>query len=66
MTVDTRTIYREEIDAASEVFLTSSWIGIMPATSLEGRSLEETAEIQELRERLEWVCSTGVTHRPHP
>lgn len=52
--VHSRSISREEIDAASELFLTSSWIGVMPATSLGGRPLEKTPEIRELRERLEW------------
>ena len=32
---------RADLAAADEVFLTSSWLGIMPAASLEGRALGE-------------------------
>ena len=52
-----QSISRKEIDAASELFLTSSWIGVMPVTSLEGRSLERSAEIEDLRARLERFCA---------
>jgi branched-subunit amino acid aminotransferase/4-amino-4-deoxychorismate lyase len=55
--VHSQSIDRETLYAASEVFLTSSWIGVMPVSSLGGRSLEKTAEIQGLRERLEQVYS---------
>jgi len=30
---------RAEVEAAEEIFLTSSWLGIMPAASIEGRAL---------------------------
>ena len=55
--VHSQSISRKEIDAASELFLTSSWIGVMPVTSLEGRSLERSAEIEDLRARLERFCA---------
>jgi len=32
---------RADVEAAEEVFLTSSWLGIMPAASIEGRALGE-------------------------
>jgi len=32
---------RAEVEAAGEIFLTSSRLGIMPAASLEGRTLPE-------------------------
>ena len=32
---------RAELGAAAEVFLTSSWLGIMPAASIEERPLQE-------------------------
>jgi branched-subunit amino acid aminotransferase/4-amino-4-deoxychorismate lyase len=32
-------IRRDQLDAATEIFLTSSWLGIMPVASIEGRQL---------------------------
>jgi branched-subunit amino acid aminotransferase/4-amino-4-deoxychorismate lyase len=32
---------RSDVAGADEVFLTSSWLGIMPAASIEGRTLGE-------------------------
>ncbi len=52
-----QSISRDEIGAASELFITSSWIGVMPVTSLEGRPLQRSEEIEELRWRLEAFCT---------
>jgi branched-subunit amino acid aminotransferase/4-amino-4-deoxychorismate lyase len=37
--VEETLIARSALDTADELFLTSSWLGIMPAASLEGRAL---------------------------
>ena len=37
--VEERRIRREDVLAADEIFLTNSWIGVMPAGTLEGRPL---------------------------
>ena len=37
--VEERRLRREDVLAADEIFLTSSWIGVMPAGTLEGRPL---------------------------
>jgi branched-subunit amino acid aminotransferase/4-amino-4-deoxychorismate lyase len=39
--VEERVITRAELGAAAEIFLTSSWLGIMPVASVEGRTLGE-------------------------
>jgi branched-subunit amino acid aminotransferase/4-amino-4-deoxychorismate lyase len=41
-------ITRADIEAAEEIFLTSSWLGIMPAASLEGRTLYRAVSTQLL------------------
>ncbi len=37
--VEERRLKREDVLAADEIFLTNSWIGVMPAATLEGRPL---------------------------
>jgi branched-subunit amino acid aminotransferase/4-amino-4-deoxychorismate lyase len=39
---------RADVEAADEVFLTSSWLGVMPAASLEDRPLQRTVSAQLL------------------
>ncbi|MEO6786387.1 MAG: aminotransferase class IV [Chthoniobacteraceae bacterium] len=55
--VDERRLRREDATGADEIFLTNSWLGIMPIATLEGRplgprSIEDklAAEFQQLRE----------------
>jgi branched-subunit amino acid aminotransferase/4-amino-4-deoxychorismate lyase len=38
--VEERRLRREDVLAADEIFLTNSWIGVMPVATLEGRPLE--------------------------
>jgi branched-subunit amino acid aminotransferase/4-amino-4-deoxychorismate lyase len=33
-------IRREEVDGATEMFLTNSWLGVMPVATIEGRRLQ--------------------------
>jgi len=42
-------IAREDVSAADEIFLTSSWLGVMPVASLEGRSLPSREVAAQLR-----------------
>jgi len=42
-------ITRDDLIAADEIFLTSSWIEVMPAASLEGHPLPENATTKSLR-----------------
>jgi branched-subunit amino acid aminotransferase/4-amino-4-deoxychorismate lyase len=37
--VEERRLRREDVVNADEVFLTSSWIGVLPVATLEGRPL---------------------------
>jgi len=41
---------RAEVEAADEIFLTSSWLGIMPAAAIEGRPLRERTVASRLLE----------------
>ena len=46
--VEQSTLFREELEAADEIFLTSSWLGVMPAASLEGKPLASQSAAREL------------------
>ena len=48
-----RSISREDAASASEAFLTSSWIGVMPVASLLGRTLRMDSGTLALRSNLE-------------
>ena len=48
-----RSISREDAASASEAFLTSSWIGVMPVASLLGRALRMDSGTLALRSNLE-------------
>jgi branched-subunit amino acid aminotransferase/4-amino-4-deoxychorismate lyase len=48
-----RSISREDAASASEAFLTSSWIGVMPVASLLGRTLRMDSGTLVLRSKLE-------------
>jgi branched-subunit amino acid aminotransferase/4-amino-4-deoxychorismate lyase len=52
-------VTRAEVEAAGEIFLTSSWLGIIPAASIEGHTLPErklgTRLLAEYRSRLNEV-----------
>ena len=37
--VEERRLRREDVIAADEIFLTNSWLGVMPVATLEGRPL---------------------------
>jgi branched-subunit amino acid aminotransferase/4-amino-4-deoxychorismate lyase len=37
--VEERRLFREDVLRADEIFLTNSWIGVMPVATLEGRPL---------------------------
>jgi branched-subunit amino acid aminotransferase/4-amino-4-deoxychorismate lyase len=41
--VEERVMGRDDLECADEIFLTSSWIGVMPVASLEGRALPALA-----------------------
>ena len=45
-----RLLRRNEVAAAQEMFLSSSWLGVMPAHQCAGRPLTVTAEVLQLRE----------------
>lgn len=59
--VEEAAVTRKELDAADEVFLTSSWLGVMPVVTLEGRRLEETATARTLLREYEAVFNTEST-----
>jgi branched-subunit amino acid aminotransferase/4-amino-4-deoxychorismate lyase len=46
-----------DLDQAGEIFLTSSWLGVMPAASLEGRDLPSRETAQQLRVEYEQEIS---------
>ncbi len=48
-----RSISAEEAESASEAFLTSSWVGVMPVASLRGRTLRLGSGTLALRSNLE-------------
>jgi branched-subunit amino acid aminotransferase/4-amino-4-deoxychorismate lyase len=48
-----RSISREEAESASEAFLTSSWIGVMPVATFQGRTLRVESGTLALRSNLE-------------
>lgn len=58
-------ISREDLLAADEIFLTSSWLGVMPVASLEGRELSSRDVALQLRVEYEReiseVCKSGQT-----
>ena len=58
--VEERRLRREDIVNADEIFLTNSWLGVMPIATLEGRPLgprrigpKLAAEIEQRREDAE-------------
>jgi branched-chain amino acid aminotransferase len=46
--VEEALLHRADIEAAAEIFLTSSWLGVMPVRSLEGRQLKPGAVARSL------------------
>jgi 4-amino-4-deoxychorismate lyase len=51
-------LMRAEVEAADELFLTNSWLGIMPAASVDERSLGERKVSRRLLE--EYISFTDA------
>lgn len=51
-------LFADDLQNADEIFLTSSWLGIMPAASLDARRLPSRAVAETLR--VEYENETGV------
>src|SRR5581483_3101776 len=49
---------RNDLEAADEIFLTSSWLGVMPAASLEGRELKRNVTARELHREYALITNT--------
>ena len=48
--VTPRLLNRAEVEASDEIFLTSSWLGVMPAASIAGRALQDRTVAKPLLE----------------
>lgn len=57
--VDQRAITIADLTRATEIFLTNSWLGVMPATSLEDRALPSNVVASALRDEFEKFLTCG-------
>ena len=48
-----RSLFAEDVKTASEVFITNSWLGVMPVNEVEGRTLPSHTVAEALREEYE-------------
>lgn len=53
-------IFMEDLQTADEVFITNSWLGVMPVQSIEGRQLNSSVFARELQEGLSRVINPGA------
>lgn len=57
--VEQRTLTREDVEKADEIFLTSSWLGVMPGASLETKPLATQSTARELLREYRATVSRG-------